>query len=319
MRGATRPDCLIASEITVSIHAPRAGRDTDLARAKAEYSSVSIHAPRAGRDLFVERVKHIGAGFNPRAPCGARHNLKLKTLLLRKFQSTRPVRGATFARLMADDAATGFNPRAPCGARPGTSGANGTMWVFQSTRPVRGATSAGHNLTALWEVSIHAPRAGRDRPATQRIGNDTRFNPRAPCGARRWVGNHYFEEFRFNPRAPCGARPRFPSNHGKFGKFQSTRPVRGATLLGSRCEKEPGVSIHAPRAGRDHQIMRLVSNDARVSIHAPRAGRDGFTEKIFSQVAGFQSTRPVRGATFVFTIVRSGKKFQSTRPVRGAT
>ncbi|EKX95485.1 hypothetical protein HMPREF9163_02247 [Selenomonas sp. oral taxon 138 str. F0429] len=36
------------------------------------------------------------------------------------------------------------------------------------------------------------------------------------------------------------------------GSFQSTRPVRGATLHERDNVTCIGVSIHAPRAGRDH-------------------------------------------------------------------
>ena len=55
---------------------------------------------------------------------------------------------------------------------------------FQSTRPVRGATSAKRLVPDYISISIHAPRAGRDR--RQRLQNAfySYFNPRAPCGAR---------------------------------------------------------------------------------------------------------------------------------------
>ena len=79
--------------------------------------------------------------------------------------------------------------------------------------------------------------------------------------------------------------------------FQSTRPARDATQISRRRDNRQGVSIHAPRAGRDPKIIqggnhaesfnpraprgtrpdnstdRLTENI--VSIHAPRAGRDG--------------------------------------------
>ena len=79
-------------------------------------------------------------------------------------------------------------------------------------------------------------------------------------------------------------------------KFQSTRPVRDATvptdetiyLYGSFNPRVPcgtrlgyvkitrllyHVSIHASRAGRDIIVTRPVTRE-RVSIHASRAGRD---------------------------------------------
>ena len=36
-------------------------------------------------------------------------------------------------------------------------------WEFQSTRPVRGATPAEVYCTFSYTISIHAPRAGRDK------------------------------------------------------------------------------------------------------------------------------------------------------------
>ena len=57
-------------------------------------------------------------------------------------------------------------------------------------------------------VSIHAPHAGRD--------GDARAQPRRPR--------------RFNPRAPCGARHTELKSILGYYTFQSTRPMRGATL-----------------------------------------------------------------------------------------
>ena len=79
-------------------------------------------------------------------------------------------------------------------------------------------------------------------------------------------------------------------------KFQSTRPVRGATSAKRLVPDYISISIHAPRAGRDHAASpisgrarhfnprapcgaRLLHSIPRfgdfcISIHAPRAGRD---------------------------------------------
>ena len=58
---------------------------------------------------------------------------------------------------------------------------------------------------------------------------------------------------------------------------------------------------------------------ARISIHAPRAGRDHRYCLPSSSSTVFQSTRPVRGATIRRRSLRPALPFQSTRPVRGAT
>ena len=56
-------------------------------------------------------------------------------------------------------------------------------------------------------------------------------------------------------------------------KFQSTRPVRDATLDNCPRIQPYEVSIHASRAGRDLKLYSL-SAVGTVSIHASRAGRD---------------------------------------------
>ena len=162
---------------------------------------------------------------------------------------------------------------------------------------MRGATDDALKVARLWDISIHAPRAGRDNffdnlfggakisIHAPRAGRDPDpgaagvrhgdFNPRAPCGARLYGRTSWPMLAHFNPRAPCGARPSSPAAAAATAAFQSTRPVRGATLdkLGG------GTTV------------------GKISIHAPRAGRDHLEEAEAEHIIGFQSTRPVRGAT----------------------
>ena len=58
--------------------------------------------------------------------------------------------------------------------------------------------------------------------------------------------------------------------------FQSTLPVRGATLEVGDGSGGPVVSIHAPREGSDLRRSSAISPNIRVSIHAPREGSDLF-------------------------------------------
>ena len=80
------------------------------------------------------------------------------------------------------------------------------------------------------------------------------FNPRAPCGARRfltateekvpkfqstcplrgttdWNYKRRKRGKNFNPRAPCGARPCPRLNFFPIDGFQSTCPLRGTTYI----------------------------------------------------------------------------------------
>ena len=101
------------------------------------------------------------------------------------FQSTLPVRGATFVHCISPlffidfnprspcgerpslrgfslIYRTYFNPRSPCGERPSVSRYSGLFSIFQSTLPVRGATKKRGNQSCMTRISIHAPRAGSD-------------------------------------------------------------------------------------------------------------------------------------------------------------
>ena len=53
--------------------------------------------------------------------------------------------------------------------------------MFQSTRPARGATGLHRHSTHLPDVSIHAPRAGRDRHDVDRIPDDFEFQSTRPA------------------------------------------------------------------------------------------------------------------------------------------
>ena len=215
---------------------------------------ISIHAPLAGRDHYRRDNRYLRRDFNPRAPCGARHNWYGKIGV----------------------AEQDFNPRAPCGARP--------------------------------------------------------------VGSLGGMGYAYF-----NPRAPCGARPYSSMIHCTSVRFQSTRPLRGATVNFTHKPSAVTISIHAPLAGRDlEQFGKVRVVMVTISIHAPLAGRDATRDGVTITARSFQSTRPLRGATVcdkrealkwqnfnprapcgarrenTVSAVKS-LQFQSTRPLRGAT
>ena len=95
VRGATSPSPPSGGGPSISIHAPRAGRDQAEAKMAEVLDEISIHAPRAGRDDGLDAYARMLTNFNPRAPCGARLGGLGKEMALAQFQSTRPVRGAT--------------------------------------------------------------------------------------------------------------------------------------------------------------------------------------------------------------------------------
>ena len=147
--------------------------------------------------------------------------------------------------------------------------------VFQSTRPARGATFWRAFLEATADISIHAPREGRDLRVSRSHTPARYFNPRAPRGARpSWTGSPSISSRNFNPRAPRGARLVCDPHSGRQHDFNPRAP-RGA------------------RQRRTHGQLR----GGGISIHAPREGRDWVTITPDPNDGTFQSTRPARGAT----------------------
>ena len=126
-----------------------------------------------------------------------------------------------------------------------------------------------------------------------------------------------------------------------LSKFQSTPPVRGATVFDFEFGIPQGISIHAPRAGGDELMFRGRQIPAdfnprppcggrqrrtarrtahcKISIHAPRAGGDRkFIEKYGSVVISIHAPRA--GGDGMDTLFHAPfYLFQSTPPVRGAT
>ena len=100
--------------------------------------------------------------------------------------------------------------------------------------------------------------------------------------------------------------------------FQSTRPVRGATNVVIGGELIQSISIHAPRAGRDVHICAFSLELGHFNPRAPCGARP-VTALFHDLTKVFQSTRPVRGATVNYEALLTKSIFQSTRPVRGAT
>ena len=99
--------------------------------------------------------------FNPRSPCGLRHNSPYMPIRCRIFQSTQPMRAATVS-----------------------AGNKRLRSLFQSTQPMRAATTgySVENISSF--ISIHAAHAGCDRSRNFPLPAVQYFNPRSPCGLR---------------------------------------------------------------------------------------------------------------------------------------
>ena len=188
--------------------------------------------PCGARPVPAVQAAPGSGNFNPRASCGARPALFHTGIRSALFQSSRPLRGAT-----------------SIGSVPATSAA-----AFQSSRPLRGATLGTSSVILSWlNFNPRAPCGARHvRHLT--TPHSKHYNPRAPCGARPTAPQTMSLSRDFNPRAPCGARPAdcgggraaggisilaplAGRDNGlnicavKTSRFQSSRPLRGATVV----------------------------------------------------------------------------------------
>ena len=160
-----------------------------------------------------------------------------------------------------------FNPRTPCGVR---HIADWKVWywnMFQSTHSLRSATRQYQDIPKNGFVSIHALLAECDRTRPRTSERWEGFNPRTPCGVRR-----------FHSRRRCFATS-FQSTHSlrsatrnypisvSLLKFQSTHSLRSATNIGQRKACLFPVSIHALLAECDQGGFRHIQR-LNVSIHA---------------------------------------------------
>ena len=125
-----------------------------------------------------------------------------------------------------------FNPRSPCGERQKPIHLNHSIKLFQSTLPVRGATFVQNGHCPHIQISIHAPRAGSD--ATQHaIGVVAWFiSIHAPRAGSDHTTNPTVRLVRISIHAPrAGSDVEDSTMISCITPFQSTLPVRGATLL----------------------------------------------------------------------------------------
>ena len=147
--------------------------------------------------------------------------------------------------------------------------------AFQSTLPMRGATR-----------SYSQPHFGT-----------LYFNPHSPCGERRrkhliFAGNVYY----FNPHSPCGERQLLVSAVPIRCPFQSTLPMRGATLILCFCFRRGGISIHTPHAGSDFAYLSITGHISGISIHTPHAGSDDILRRIQRAVTFISIHTPHAGS-----------------------
>ena len=122
-----------------------------------------------------------------------------------------------------------FNPRSPCGLRQYCRYICRCCSRFQSTQPMRAATMTDINLNVRDAISIHAAHAGCDSLSQVHSYYDCNFNPRSPCGLRRFASAFWRFLCKFQSTQPMRAATGPFCGEGRQEVFQSTQPMRAAT------------------------------------------------------------------------------------------
>ena len=206
---------------------------------------------------------------------------------------------------------------------------------------MRGATGdLGHEPVGL-RISIHAPHAGSDAPRGGGKAEGVRISIHAPHAGSDPERALEGRGLRISIHAPhAGSDERDSLSTSTTSVFQSTLPMRGATLVRFTPSTPRTISIHAPHAGSDRSRCtwaagRLISIHAphagsdlrhglqhgsqRISIHAPHAGSDHSMALSMVQHGHFNPRSPCGERPAQAASDAEAAKFQSTLPMRGAT
>ena len=184
------------------------------------------------------------------------------------------------------------------------------------------------------------PHAGGDCCRANCGTRERNFNPRLPCGRRRWLVSRVLSMRNFNPRLPCGRRPsmhtittcianfnpRLPcgrrrayhSIRGISNPFQSPPPMREATTAERGQARRKQISIPASHAGGDRSGGYMVAR-ADISIPASHAGGDLTCLRTLTLTNDFNPRLPCGRRRGVSVRPVPGFLFQSPPPMREAT
>src|SRR5699024_8433460 len=98
-------------------------------------------------------------------------------------------------------------------------------------------------------------------------------NPRSPYGERPTVRVSTPPSSHFNPRSPYGERLKFTVTVSTDHTFQSTLPLRGATITGRKIRHPYIISIHAPLTGSDKIAWAMMPQSGYFNPRSPYGER----------------------------------------------
>ena len=216
-----------------------------------------------------------------------------------EFQSTHPMRDATHF-----------------------GSASQSLTLFQSTHPMRDATHGQHTRYPRKIISIHASHAGCDMDLgaySQFASISIHASHASHAGCDRPSRRESQPGQTISIHAShAGCDFAFSEPGGSQEQFQSTHPMRDATVEAVNAIDNRDISIHASHAGCDILHASAIRNN-QISIHASHAGCDIDDLGTESSMGNFNPRIPcgMRRRDIKLMIILT--LFQSTHPMRDAT
>ena len=173
----------------------------------------------------------VMCNFNPPSPCGEGRMVPLYNLERLKFQSTLPVRGGTRSAWLWRTSQRYFNPPSPCGeGRDCQIQPSILIKNFNPPSPCGEGRDAQIIDDGKYFISIHPPRAGRDRMPFCRAPQNSVFQSTLPVRGGTPCADAVQRESVFQSTLPVrGGTLAAELPILRRGAFQSTLPVRGGT------------------------------------------------------------------------------------------
>ena len=168
--------------------------------------------------------------FNPRSPCGERHQL-----LGRSHQTHY------------------FNPRSPCGERLNAFSCARDTTNISIRAPLAGSDGA-YRISGCYrhDFNPRSPCGERRSNLIAIMQQSTYFNPRSPCGERHAAQIVYLIKIRISIRAPlAGSDGRRDGHGGQRIEISIRAPLAGSDGNSGITMQFLGISIRAPLAGSD--------------------------------------------------------------------
>ena len=206
------------------------------------------------------------------------------------FQPTRPLRGATVLAVIE-----GYQPS-----------------QISTHAPLAGRDMRLKRECQKRFISTHAPLAGRDVELLPLTTSKEEFQPTRPLRGATLRFVLVTSSFSyFNPRAPCGARRFLSLPNFLVPKFQPTRPLRGATAWSAGQAQIQRISTHAPLAGRDSKSVQITMHIFAITDKFQMFLRKMPTVRAFcfffvrEKRANFSANRPDNFCALVLRTIRA--------------